>query len=812
MATAEQNSSVLSSSPDSTLSATTAASAATSAARAASNASTPTDELFLPDSYEEYLPLSEPSSVAVTENYTAIADGLNIYVYDRLSSRYRCYTHPEITDKKITQIQFDDTGTLYFSVQSMDLYALNADTLTASKTNFACNAFDIYGDYVYYTAISGAQASIYSRRLDDLDGERQEIVPPEIVDKPAIAHNGEALYYTDAGIYLSRADDKTYSKKLYSPQGGQSSAVQSIAFYGDYCFYTDTTKTLYSCRYASADAAPETIGENCSAVSSPYAGSIYVVCGKAVKRLNAETREFTDYEISASSPSAHRLEKATDCVLLNDTLVTLDSGESGTRIHLSPVGSTTTPSKTLNLSTVGAKFLATDGKTACVATDSEGGALAIYDLTAKTDASPLRPIAQIFADPDESFVGIACVYGTYYAATNNTFFCLSPAENAEETTEKYTVFSRDSGKSVRLLTSDAYGALYAAHSDLVYTYTEAEFLDENTSKAPADAVAKLPASIGGDTVKKMLVDFDRNIYALQGNSLIACETTSGGVARSYPLNTEFFVYTQTADTPVTSVAFGVETSEIYVLFDGTFIAKTYAAPLPTVSSIEVNGADETLFAEESATFSVVACEEKTLLVRFDSSMLYGKTFFPYLSRERTKRKISALALTTSGRFTVLAVYDEENNDYYTALAETASCMQVSADDYLKDPPAQFSGGSKGYLTNSISLYKYPYLTPLFTVDTLDRHAEITVLKRVEHLDWLYYQVQYTDADGSVKIGYLPAAYVSDTDGRTPAADTKLLGTTNDRSDLIWRLAYLILGTLAICILVDYLILRRYDKD
>lgn len=58
------------------------------------------DSLFLPSSYEEYLPLSEPSSVAVTENYTAIADGLKIYVYDRLAGSYSYYEHSESTDKK----------------------------------------------------------------------------------------------------------------------------------------------------------------------------------------------------------------------------------------------------------------------------------------------------------------------------------------------------------------------------------------------------------------------------------------------------------------------------------------------------------------------------------------------------------------------------------------------------------------------------------------------------------------------------------------------------------------------------------------
>ena len=43
-----------------------------------------TDALFLPVSYEQYLPLSDaPTDVAVSDNYTAIADGTKIYLYDR---------------------------------------------------------------------------------------------------------------------------------------------------------------------------------------------------------------------------------------------------------------------------------------------------------------------------------------------------------------------------------------------------------------------------------------------------------------------------------------------------------------------------------------------------------------------------------------------------------------------------------------------------------------------------------------------------------------------------------------------------------
>ena len=83
------------------------------------------DELILPSSYEQYLPLSAPSDVSVTENYTAIADGSRIYVYDRRAGEYRCYEHTANEDEsnnKITKLQFSETGELYFLDVSLFLY------------------------------------------------------------------------------------------------------------------------------------------------------------------------------------------------------------------------------------------------------------------------------------------------------------------------------------------------------------------------------------------------------------------------------------------------------------------------------------------------------------------------------------------------------------------------------------------------------------------------------------------------------------------------------------------------------------------
>ena len=278
------------------------------------------------------------------------------------------------------------------------------------------------------------------------------------------------------------------------------------------------------------------------------------------------------------------------------------------------------------------------------------------------------------------------------------------------------------------------------------------------------------------------------------------------------MNGKLYVYTQTQETPVISAAFGVETKATYVLYNGNFIAASYDLPLPTVHSIAVDGADETLFSQSAAEFCVTECAENTLLLHIDLSALHGAEYFPCVSYRRTEKKIAAITLAETQTYTLLAVYDEAENGYYTALAEKNSCESVSESEFLTAPPEPFASGAKGYVTNAISLYKYPYLTPLLTVCPLDKNAEVTVLRTVRKLDWEYYLVEYTDENGATQTGFLPAAYVSETNGTAPQAQTTVLGEENANRDLIWRLVYIVLGTLVVCILTDYLILRKNDRE
>lgn len=167
------------------------------------------DELILPSSYEQYLPLSEPSDVSVTENYTAIADGSRIYVYDRRAGEYRCYEHTANEDEsnnKITKLQFSETGELYFLDVSLFLYSLDPVTLESEKTSLTCNTFTIFSDTVYFTNVS----QILRTTLDKLDSSTAESVVSDVTSKAALAQDNGVLYYTDAGNTCAKSIDERY--------------------------------------------------------------------------------------------------------------------------------------------------------------------------------------------------------------------------------------------------------------------------------------------------------------------------------------------------------------------------------------------------------------------------------------------------------------------------------------------------------------------------------------------------------------------------------------------------------------------------
>ena len=89
----------------------------------------------------------------------------------------------------------------------------------------------------------------------------------------------------------------------------------------------------------------------------------------------------------------------------------------------------------------------------------------------------------------------------------------------------------------------------------------------------------------------------------------------------------------------------------------------------------------------------------------------------------------------------------------------------------------------------------------------EKGEKITLLGKINGLDCEYYAVAYGESTA-----YVPKSHVTLFNGAPPTTETVKIEDVNADKEAIWRLAYLLLGTGAICVLVDFLILRKKDKD
>ncbi|MBQ8428312.1 MAG: hypothetical protein IJX18_03565, partial [Clostridia bacterium] len=500
---------------------------------------------------------------------------------------------------------------------------------------------------------------------------------------------------------------------------------------------------------------------------------------------------FTQFEIGASSTSTHRLQAGTDSVLFEDELYIADAG--GKRIS---IYHTINKTYTTIDDAIEAKFIATDGKTVLLAGNDT---LALYDKATK-EAIPITGADVL----NGTIVGIAQVYGKYYYVTNyHQYGCIFydgawKAEWVERESSHYLSLYP------HLLTSDVQGNLYTLMSDgSVYRLTESAFLSEE----PLGEYLYTGISL---STGKLLVDYDQNVYALQGNSLFKyTPVAKNNPTKIIPLG-KTLAYTQDEDTPVTSLAFWVERDIAYLLYDGNLVISTLDLQLPCMANIGTEQVDEAIFSEGEAEFTVVKTPVNTLLVEFDLPSLSGAEVFPYVDYLRADQELTALQIGQTSEYVLLAVFRQEEHVYHTYLVKTGGTPLPEVEDYRL---AYAEDEVKtGWLSSAANLYKFPYLTELLTVTQLPKNQKLTLIGEITELDYDYYHVQYTAADGSVKEGYIPQAFINFFDGTPPQATESVVGEGSADTDASWRALYILLGCAAIIILVDFLILTPKKKE
>ncbi len=195
-------------------------------------------------------------------------------------------------------------------------------------------------------------------------------------------------------------------------------------------------------------------------------------------------------------------------------------------------------------------------------------------------------------------------------------------------------------------------------------------------------------------------------------------------------------------------------------------------------------------------FTVVETANNALLIEVTDE---GEPYFKH-QRSLRKQPLKAIKIAERSGYAVLAYRENPTAAYKTYLVDPNLLTEKTAATITYD------AAQVGYITNAAHLYKYPHLG-LPTTATLERGEKITLVGEIRGLDCDYYEVTFEEGKG-----YIPKAYVTLTDGIPPQAETLTEGEKDSNEDGIWRLVYLLLGGAAICILVDFLILRKKRED
>lgn len=780
-------------------------------------------ELLAPDTYEEYLPLVSPADVAVSENYKAFADGNTIYLYNADNGTYSEYTHDVFDDTKnnVTRLQFDKAQNLYFLDASTALYRLdkadlsNISSATAVDTQFVCSTFIIEDDTLFYTNVSRT-AQISKVPLDSLDKQSAVLLQDNLVLNPTLAFWDGELYFTNSGQYVHKINPDSDAPVTPTPIAMFPDKLNAMTINSGTFICTDIDGDFYAYDLSALTASKDpneiptlTHQENGFSSITSFGEYVYSVCGNSVKRYSVPLQAFDpDYSVGESLNAFNRLNDATETVFVDGILYTSDNGnervivyDTVSKTYLSPVATSIVPTR-----------LASDNQTLMLANDTQ---LTLYSLQAETYGEELFSYTHLA----DVLTGVTHVYGKYYCATKNNFFFTVEQTQSEETGETVWAIRNATTKTythqTEALVSDAYGYLYTLYGTSVYRYTESEFLDLS-NKTGTKIVDDLPAG-----TKRIAVDYERNVYAMTGTRIYVNKRGMSDVSSpetgtdSYAPATEIplasgDVYTKSGHTPVlTAFAFGIEDNKTYLLYDGNYIVATEELSLPTVKQIPVNGADQQIFSEDTAEFTLLKTNKHALFVEFDVNVLKDAETFPYLSYKRENTEYTVLKLGSTADYHLVALFNPQTHRYNTYLVLKTSCKSISAGDY--QTVYGETEQTDAWLTNSVALYKFPYLNPLLTASTLPRGGKVKLLGEIGGLDHEYYQVAYTE-NNVTKTGFIPKSYALSYNPSAEKSETGEIGKADSNTDAIWRFAYIGLGFGAICILTDFLILRKREDD
>ena len=716
--------------------------------------------LLLPETYEQYLDLSAPSSVAATDDYIAVADGNTIYLYDRVNGGpYKTYI-PQNNDVPVTAVgslnfyDYGNTVYLYYvaiyggnnQIQYIDCRAENFSEQTAASTQISsCNSFVIVGDNVCYV---DADNRIYCTKVVDLDitgsdtplnisGSGQRVSSLAVYNDTVFFSVDPAANDDYPAIYSVDFNNSTTSRWLTVDHN-----VTAFAISDGICYYI-AAGTLY--RAATSDDEELKINDESirgGSIRLCDDGRLYIISGTSIREFSASGEAFTGYEIARYSSSTNRLgENAADISARSGALLIADTAND--RVLQYKDGAYTV-------------LCSADSPTLVCAGDDTFAVYGNSSVSVYTDGGQTVQTYTV-----RGAVGLAYAYGTFYCVTSANETWAIPADGGSPSEGTLALGS----SAAQDLTADVYGRLYVFSGDgNVYRFTADEFLNPGTN---LESVA-----IFSDSVHSVHCAYDGTLYGVSDQSLFVWRESS---AAETSLNLSDLVTTPSA--AAADLSFDFESGKLYILSDG-FIAQGNF-DIPSLSNISADGLHDALSGDAaSAEELLVKVPAQSVILSVAASSIGESTaVFPYAGYARTDSARTGIKICDVAAGTVVAFYEYRpapgsgdatpTRDYTLCLVlggEEAGVSPVATENYYTDD-ADFAAHN----SSEVSLYRFPSMNlgdEKSTVARLSRgtsftvHGYVRLSAETDEGDWgLDSDYAYVTVDATGQSGYIPAGYV-----------------------------------------------------
>ena len=767
-------------------------------------------ELHLPESYEQYLPLVNPTYIAVHGDNIAIADGSSIYIYSETEEgkfAYTRYDHEPLNEPTpVSKIQFSDDGELYFRDAGNQLWHYDIKTQTRDQDplrDISCQTFLIHGEYLYFvTETPNGPSFFYYVPMNDLQfSSRTTLKTESVASNPRMAYANDTLYCI---INNGTVDAFTYNGTTHIPAGGSFlnsedkvvDGLQFVCAYQNELFYTvkgegaDTDGIWRSALNGKAQLVYA--GENFSAISA-YGDKLYCVQGSSIREFTIkDSVKPTGYEIASNSSSSHRLSGASETVRTKDLVAVADQGNKRISVYnrlensydtIACVDESGVPFTPEHIA-IGKEEVELKANGDIVTTNkiAVSNEKHIYEYTYERHSLKANENGAgepVLHTAPQKIKGMSYVYGEcYYITDYNGYGTLGNATTGE-------LHFASELKSPDAIASDVYGTVYVAFGNKIHSFSEEDFL---TNGASGNELVTL-SDQSDKAYVSLSVDYEGNVWHLNAEGELYCNNE-----KMASIDGGDFVYLKENIDPEehnyhypVSFALSFEDDEIYFNFEN-YVVKTNAYALeglPSLNKITAGESKEKAFelADPDNLFVSVPAGSVGFEIALDELKTSESEYFPYESYFRlegeTRRGVLLYEPQGEGYY-VVALYNSELRTFTANLFHSSKNQLVEPDEKHYEPDEQ---QETAYVSSDISLLSAPCLFPApknELVSTLadiriPRGTKIKVLGYAEGEDRVYAYVEVVDNAREVQKGYIPRSYLTKNDPSGVAKDSYVLG-------------------------------------